>query len=165
MAVDGAKVAGVERNQPAEGVLVPGDVLTKVDGRTGDRDQLSQRIASHRCEGRLVRGCEATTPVSLTILRDGRTITEDVTPLYDPKAKKMRIGFTSEVRTRDAGVGDALTGSLDRMWFVTTTSVDRIVGIFDAESSAATSTASSAPTRPPAARSRSTSGPPWSCSD
>ena len=130
---DGAKVAGVERDQPAEGLLVPGDVITRVDGRTGDRDQLSRRIAAHRCAGTLKAGCEAATPVSLTIRRNGETITERVRPRYDAKAKKMRIGFTSELRTRGAGVGDAVSGSLDQMWFVTHTSVNRIVGIFNAE--------------------------------
>ncbi len=128
---DGAKVAAVERNQPAEGVLVPGDVITRVDGRGGDRDALSARIASHRCAGKLTRGCEATSPVTLTIQRDGRRVVERVTPLYDPTAKKMRIGFSSESNTRDASVGDAVGQSLDQMWMVTTTSVDRIVGIFD----------------------------------
>jgi regulator of sigma E protease len=104
-----------------------------VDGHAGSRDALTTRVASHRCVGALKPGCEARTPVRLTIVRDGRTLTESVTPRYDPRAKKMRIGFTSQENTRDASVGDAVGQSLDQMWTVTTTSVDRIVGIFDAQ--------------------------------
>jgi regulator of sigma E protease len=133
--IDGAKVAKVEHNQPAEGALVPGDVITRVDGRSGDRDQLSARIASHRCQGRLVAGCKAKQAVTLTIRRDGRTLSERVRPVYDASksARKMRIGFTSAVQTRPASLGDGVSRSLDQMWFVTHTSLDRIAGIFNAK--------------------------------
>jgi regulator of sigma E protease len=130
---DGARVVEIERNQPAEGVLVPGDRILTVDGRTGTSTQLAQRIATHKCEGKLVAGCEAKTPVTLTIRRDGQIITEKVRPAYDAAKdmRKMRIGFTSEGIFRSASVGDALDGSLDQMWYVTRTSVDRIAGVLD----------------------------------
>jgi regulator of sigma E protease len=129
--VDGAEVSNIERNQPAEGVLIPGDVIERVDGRTGTASELAARIASHRCEGKLEAGCGAATPVTLTITRDGRTVTERVRPAYDAAKKRMRIGFTSNSVRRTATVGDAVGGSLDEMWFITSTSVDRIVGILD----------------------------------
>ena len=129
--VDGAEVSDIERNQPAEGVLIPGDVIVRVDGHTGDATQLAKRIATHRCEGELTAGCKAATPVTLTIRRDGRTVTERVRPVYDEAKKRMRIGFTSNAVSRPARVGDAVGGSLDEMWFVTSRSVDRIVGVLD----------------------------------
>jgi regulator of sigma E protease len=131
---DGAKVAGIERGQPAAGLLQEGDVILTVDGRGGSSAALSKRIATHRCAGRLTAGCEATTPVTLTVRRDGRVSTLRVRPVYDAgAAKKMRIGFTSESVTRSAGIGDAVSTSLDQMWFVTHRSVSTIVGIFNPE--------------------------------
>jgi regulator of sigma E protease len=133
VAVNGARVSNIERNQPAEGLLVPGDVIVRVDGHTGDSEQLAKRIATHRCEGKLTAGCEAATPVLLSIRRDGRTINERVRPVYDARKpyRRMRIGFTSNSVSRPASVGDAVGGSLDTMWHVTSTSVDRIVGVLD----------------------------------
>jgi regulator of sigma E protease len=130
---DGARVSNIERNQPAEGVLVPGDVILRVDGRTGTSKQLAERIATHRCTGKLVADCKAATPVTLTIRRDGRVFTERVRPVYDarPDYRRMRIGFTSESITRDAGLGTAVSNSADEMWRITSTSVDRIVGVLD----------------------------------
>ncbi len=130
---DGARVSNVDRNLPAEGVLVPGDVILRVDGRTGNSAQLAQRIATHRCPGKLVADCRAATPVTLTIRRDGRVFTERLRPVYDARKdfERMRIGFTSEGVYRSAGVGDAVGGSAEEMWFITSRSVDRIVGIFD----------------------------------
>jgi regulator of sigma E protease len=131
--VDGARVSNIERNQPAEGMLVPGDVIVAVDGHGGDSAQLAKRIATHRCEGQLTSGCEASTPVTLTIHRDGRTITERIRPVYDARKgyQRMRIGFTSNPVHRTASLGDAVGGSLDQMWYVTSATVDRIAGIFD----------------------------------
>ena len=45
----------------------------------------------------------------------------------------MRVGFQQDPQFRDAGLFEASGRAIDDMWFVTTTSVDRIVGIFDAE--------------------------------
>jgi regulator of sigma E protease len=131
--VDGARVSNVERNQPGEGLLVPGDVILRVDGQAGDSAQLSRRIASHRCPGKLEAGCKAATPVTIVLRRDGRVITERVRPVYDARKgfRRMRIGFTSNAVSRPASIGDAVGGSLDEMWFVTSRSVNRIVGILD----------------------------------
>lgn len=133
--VDGARVAAVQQGQPAAGALEPGDVLLRVDGHGGDGTALAAQIASHRCKGKQVPGCQAATPAVLTLERDGRTVTERVRPVLTRVEgdSRMRIGFTREVRTRSATVGDAITGSLDTMWFVTHKSVSTIVGVFDPE--------------------------------
>ena len=130
---DGSTVVKVEAGQPAEGVLRPGDRLLAVDGRTGDASVLSDRIASHGCAGDPTKGCRAKSPAELTFERGDRTITETVRPVYDPVAKRMRVGFQQEPRFRGTDVIEASGRSVDWMWWVTTTSVDRIVGIFDAE--------------------------------
>jgi regulator of sigma E protease len=131
--IDGATVAKIEPGQPAEGLLVPGDRLLRVDGHTGDSGQLAARIASHRCPGKLVAGCRARTPVALTLRRDGRTLRESVRPAFDARKgfRKMRIGFTSKGVYRPASVGDAVSGSLDTMGQVTSSSVNHIVNILD----------------------------------
>jgi regulator of sigma E protease len=133
VATDGARVVEIERDQPAEGLLVPGDVIVRVDSRSGTSSQLAARIASHRCKGKLTSGCKAAQPVTLEIRRRGRTVYERVKPVYDGRKsfKKMRIGFTSEGVYRSASVGDAVSGSLDQMWRVTDSSVTHIVGILD----------------------------------
>ena len=130
---NGASVRGVETGQPAEGVLVPGDRIVAVDGRGGSSAELADRIATHRCEGKLVRGCRAETPVTLEIQRNGTTVTERVRPIYDSERKRMRIGFTSEPVMRDVGLGGAAAGSVDLMWLVTSRTVTVIGQIFDAE--------------------------------
>ena len=130
---DGAHVATVQRELPAEGVLVPNDRIVSVDGRTGDSRQLSDRIASHRCSGRLKAGCAAATPVTLDILRDGKRVRETVKPVYDPEFKRMRLGFTSEAVRRDVGPAGAAKGSLDQMWFITSRTLTVLGGLFDAE--------------------------------
>jgi regulator of sigma E protease len=133
VAVNGSTVKEVQSGQPAEGVLRPGDVLLEVDGRPGDAGELSDRIASHTCKGEPVRGCKAQTPVTLTVRRADRTFTESVRPVYDAAEKRMRVGFVQDPIRRNVDVIEASGRSVDWMWMVTTTSVDRIVGIFDAE--------------------------------
>ncbi|MGI8624907.1 MAG: M50 family metallopeptidase [Solirubrobacteraceae bacterium] len=132
---DGAEVKSVERNLPAAGVLESGDRIVAVDGQRGDIQALSDRIASHRCQGELVKGCVATTPARLTIERGGQTVHESIRPVYDaaPNRKRMRLGFMQEAVLRDAGIGDAARGSLDQMWFVTSRTATVLGNLFDAK--------------------------------
>ena len=130
---NGAGVQTVERGLPAEGILRPGDKIVRVDGEAGTAGELADRIASHRCEGEQVKGCRAQTPVVLTIQRGDQELTERVRPVYDPARKRTRIGFQSSTIYRGTDPVEAAGQSADWMWFVTKTSVDRIVGIFDPE--------------------------------
>src|SRR4051794_37758293 len=57
--IDGPQVVKVQDGQPASGMLMPGDRILSVDGRSGTIDQLSQRIAAHRCAGALTPRCRA----------------------------------------------------------------------------------------------------------
>jgi regulator of sigma E protease len=130
---NGTEVVAVEQGLPAEGVLRPGDRVVAVDGREGTARELSEQIATHRCPGDPAKGCRAETPAALTIERDGQTLVERVRPVFDPVEGRMRVGFQQRSLTRDTNVIEASERSLDWMWFVTRTSVDRIVGILDAE--------------------------------
>jgi regulator of sigma E protease len=130
---NGAGVETVERGLPAEGILRPGDEIVTVDGRSGTAGQLAERIAAHECAGEPTKGCRAETPVTLTIRRDDRTITERVRPVYDPERRRTRIGFQSNTLYRGTDALEASGQSVEWMWFVTRTSVDRIVGILDPE--------------------------------
>jgi regulator of sigma E protease len=93
----GNEVGDVSKNVPAQGVLHPGDVLVAVDGHGGSTEELAKRISSHRCAVQPpVKGCKATTPVTLTIDRGGQSKTVVLTPVWDPTVTpaKMRLGFS-----------------------------------------------------------------------
>jgi regulator of sigma E protease len=126
-------VEAVERNYPAAGQLARGDVLVAVDGKRGDQAALAEQIATHRCPGEQTRGCRAATPAELTIVRDGRERTLELTPVYDPNAQRTRLGFGFATRTVPVGPVQAADISVDFMWFVTSGTVETIAGIFNPE--------------------------------
>ena len=126
-------VESVERGLPAAGQLQPGDELLAVDGRRGSQEQLARQIASHRCAGEPEPRCKAETPAVLTILRDGEQRTLELTPVYDPVLERNRLGFGFGTRTVPIGPAAAAERSVDSMWFFTTTTVETIAGIFEAE--------------------------------
>jgi regulator of sigma E protease len=123
----------VDRGQPAASVLRPGDEVVTVDGRDGDLLAFTTRISSHRCAGKLVAGCRAETPVQITVRRAGRLRTFSLTPRYDPKNRKMRVGFSFGIRTRDAGPWRATKLSVQHNWDVATATVSAIGRLFYSE--------------------------------
>jgi len=135
------RVAEVNAGTPAARVLQPGDVLVSVDGRRppagGDlREQtqaISRQIAGHRCAGAAGVGCRATEPVTLQIRRDGQLRSVRATPVYDAKARRPLLGFTFGGTDHPAGPLRAAGLSVETMWNVTSTTVEVIAGIFEAE--------------------------------
>jgi regulator of sigma E protease len=127
------RVEDVERRSPAAAVLEPGDRIVAVDGVRGDNQTLVLQVASHRCAGELRAGCRAQDPARITVLRDGREQTFSLTPVYDAERRRMRVGFGFEVIPRAIGPVEAADFSVTMMWNVTTTTVDRIVRLFDPE--------------------------------
>jgi regulator of sigma E protease len=130
------RVDALAKDGAAAQVLQLGDRVVAVDGKRGEPATLQRQVASHRCAGEQVDGCRAMTPARVTYERDGREQTALITPVYEADLGRPLLGFSYEVERRFepiAGVGDAVTTSLDQMWFITTTTVETIAGIFEAE--------------------------------
>jgi regulator of sigma E protease len=115
------KVGPINPGFPAAGVLKPGDKLVAVDGKGGNLEQLSRRIAAHKCAERPPKPkCRAATPATVTIVRDGRRRTFKLTPIYDPRTKRPRLGFTYAAGPRKPyPFGKAVDVSVDQFWFIT----------------------------------------------
>ncbi len=117
-------------------VLRVGDRVVAVDGKRGDPDALREQVGTHTCAEGKVDGCKATTPASVTIVRDGREQTVSITPTYNAEAQRPLLGFsygTERIFTPVDGVGDALGQSVTWSWNVTRITVETIAGIFQAD--------------------------------
>jgi regulator of sigma E protease len=115
-------VAAIEKNYPAVGTLHVNDQIVAVDGKRVSPEDISKRISAHRCAERPpTAGCQAATPAQLTVLRDGRKLKVSLTPVYDPKAKRTRIGFQyGSIDSREnLSFGGALDLTANRYWFFT----------------------------------------------
>ncbi len=121
-------VSSQNLEQPASRYLQPGDRLVSVDGVSGDVVAMARQVASHRCAGRAVDGCVATTPAHLVVVRDGRRLTFDVRPRYDATRgiARTRLGFTYMTGTRELGPVSAAGASVSGMWTVT----ERTLSVF-----------------------------------
>jgi regulator of sigma E protease len=124
-----ARVASVEAGRPAAAVLKPGDQILKVDGKTPAGADISAQMDSI---GKLI-AAHTSTPVSLTIRRDGAVKTVTAQPFKDTKLKRYRIGFAQEPGRVGIGVLHAAGTSVSNMWYVTHTTVSRIAQIFKPE--------------------------------
>ncbi|MEA2362927.1 MAG: regulator of sigma protease [Thermoleophilaceae bacterium] len=114
------KVGTVEKGYPAAQVLKPHDKLVEVDGKRGDPLRLSKLIATHKCPAKPVKGCKAARPATITVVRHGRELTFRLTPVYDPVAKRTRLGFSYAPGPRKTlPFDDALSTTANRFWFIT----------------------------------------------
>jgi regulator of sigma E protease len=135
---DRARVAIVEAGHPASGVLRPGDVLLAVDGRpvhvnaSGEGNFIGE-ISSHHCTGKPVQGCAATTPVHLTVLRGNRLVTVALTPHYDAQLGRTLVGIQAQSILRGESAGQAVSSSVNEMWYITRVTVSHIAQIFTSE--------------------------------
>jgi regulator of sigma E protease len=153
------QIGEIEEGSPAAGVLEDDDRIVSVDGVTpnqggarpsgeelGDRaDAIASQINTHTCPGEATDGCEATTPATLVVERDGERVTVEATPVYDADAPaigdsgdegRYRLGFAFEPGDEvplNPSIGEAATRSLDFMWFVTSATVSTIAQLFDPE--------------------------------
>jgi regulator of sigma E protease len=115
-------VAAIDRDYPAARQLRLDDQIVAVDGKRVSPEQISEQISRHRCPESPPRaGCRASTPVELTVLRDGRRMNLVLTPIYDAQVKRTRIGFQygSIDKRESLSVGSAVDLTLDRYWFFT----------------------------------------------
>jgi regulator of sigma E protease len=128
----------IEKGYPAATTLKAGDVVLSVDG-VRNTERFADLVAAHRCAGTPTKGCQATTAATVVVRRDGRDQTLRIRPIYDPGATpepRNRLGFaytfpnSYDPPSITFGVGTAAVDGLDRMWFVTHTTVTSIVKIF-----------------------------------
>jgi len=118
--------------QPAARYLRPGDRIVSVDGVRG-AEPIARQVASHRCAGPPVRGCEATTTAHVVVVRDGRTLAFDIRPRYDATTgiERTRLGVTY-VDSRPVGPVEAAGAGASAMWNVTTRTLSVFTHIFQA---------------------------------
>jgi regulator of sigma E protease len=114
-------VEQVEKGYPAAGVIQPGDRLVAVDGRRGEPADLSRRIAKHTCAvDPPTPRCKAARPAEVTVIRNGRPRTFELTPIYDPANERTRLGFSYKPGPREtSSVGQSLDFSAQEFWFFT----------------------------------------------
>jgi regulator of sigma E protease len=142
VAVPDIAVDQVSKGSPAAGVLQPGDKVLSVDGVAGYRPGLSDAeverrqlrlrnaISAHKCAGKPTTGCQATTPATVVVDRDGRRVTLQIAPRFDAQAKRMLLGIAYGVRYQDVGVGEAATTTVSNLWRITRLTTSSIVRIF-----------------------------------
>jgi regulator of sigma E protease len=131
-----SRVESLASGGAAANVLHVGDRIVAVDGKRGGPETLKRQVATHRCAGEQVDGCKAARPAQVTIVRAGQERTVAITPVYNSEAGRPLLGFSYGItRTFEpiGSVGDAVTTSLDQMWFLTHTTVETIAGIFQSE--------------------------------
>jgi len=128
------RIGTIDRGSPAATALQPGDTLVAVDGVTGDQTALAQQISSHTCaEETPTPGCRAEQPARVTVERDGQRRQFTLSPVYDRKETRMRLGFSFERLRQDAGPVRAAGLSGKTMWLVTKGTVTTIAQVFDPE--------------------------------
>jgi regulator of sigma E protease len=124
----------VQPGQPAASALRAGDRIVAVEGHgAGSAEQIREAIASHRCGGAQVDGCRATTPVKLTVLRDGRASSLSVVPRYSQALGRMELGFEFGLRAKHFGLLSAAGAAVEEMWGVTTQTLTSIGHAFTSE--------------------------------
>jgi regulator of sigma E protease len=124
------RVGRVGLEPPARGVLMPGDKLLSVDGRSADPNDVRRALASHTCAGTPVNGCRGQSPAVVRVRRDGEVRTLRVAPRYDAKLKRMRLGFTFDVGYERQSVQHSASLAVTRMWTISRETVKAIARIF-----------------------------------
>ena len=121
-------VAHVQRDEPAAGVLTPGDHIVAIDGRpVHSVAQAQHAIDADRCTGALRDGCTATRPAKLIVRRHGRLLQLSAYPRYDKQVRRMLLGIEFEVDAAAAGPLAAAGYSGSAMWHITRETVSGFV--------------------------------------
>jgi regulator of sigma E protease len=137
-----SKVGLMEKDYPAAAVLQSGDRLVAVDGKSGTPTDFADQIASHTCAGDQRKGCRATDPAVVTVVRDGRERNFEITPIYDPTAPneegepagRTRLGFSYQPGPRETlPFGESVEVAADRFWFVTKATIELPARLLDSE--------------------------------
>jgi regulator of sigma E protease len=128
-------VGRIEAGYPAATALKPGDRILAVDGRRGGPEQLSKAISANRCAEQPPRPrCPARRPVTLLVERGGRRIETTLRPIYDPIARRTRLGFAYARGPRQTlPFGRALAITADRFTYITWETVKLPLRLFNAQ--------------------------------
>ncbi len=110
------KVAHVKPGTPAALALRKGDRIVTVEGARATPQGVQEATRAHRCAGKQVQGCAASTPVRLTVERNGRTVPLSVYPRFEAKEGRTLMGFEFGGRPTPVGLGGATSGALAAMW-------------------------------------------------
>jgi regulator of sigma E protease len=114
------KVDRVEASYPAHGRLLSGDKVVAVDGHAGGPERIAKLISSHHCaQSPPTKGCQAATPATLLIVRDGHRMILRIRPIYDPVFKRTRLGFGYAQPHETESLGAAISDGTSRLWYVT----------------------------------------------
>ncbi len=125
------QVAG-QLHPPASRYLKVGDNLIQVDTTAyPSEEQLAKAVNAHKCAAKPVDGCRATTPVRLTVKRQGRLVERSIYPQYDAAAGRMLVGFSYDQAIRGIGPLTAAGTSVSQMWYVTRTTVSTVARVFE----------------------------------
>jgi regulator of sigma E protease len=125
---------------PAATALKPGDRILSIDGKSYpsvDTETRLERffddVGAHKCAGKQIDGCVASTPVTLRVRRDGKVKTITVSPEYEKAAGRTRIGFAYGTQPANLGAGAAAARAGNMIWVVASKTVTVFANIFDAE--------------------------------
>ena len=129
------RVERIEPGMPAAATVRPGDRLLAVDGKRGGPRELIEAVAAHRCPRRPpTDGCRAAEPARILLLRDGRRVEVEVTPVYDRRQGRTRVGLAYPPGPRDpVPLGRALEVSATQFWLITRETVKLPARLLDAE--------------------------------
>jgi regulator of sigma E protease len=135
-------VEETSKGSAAAQVLQKGDRVVSIEGHSyatlsgGDRiEKFGELIRRHECAGEPTDGCAATTPAEVTVRRDGKLKTFEITPHYDGEAKRMLLGvaWAPSDHWASVTVGEAADRSLDLMGEVVSRTGSVFAHIFESE--------------------------------
>jgi regulator of sigma E protease len=125
------QVAGVQAGTPAAAKLQAGDQIVSVDGVRGSEDAIRNQIGTHKCAGAQVNGCEAATPATVVVRRDGRLQTFELRPKYSSADGRPLLGFEFGSTIESVGPVHAASLTFTDLWSVTKQTVSAIARIFE----------------------------------
>lgn len=135
-------VQETSKGSSAAKVLQEGDKIVAVDGKRFPRasgneriDKFGDLIRSHKCAGKPTDGCAAVTPAEVTVLRDGKEMTFEITPHYSAEEKRMLLGVAWETESKwiPVSAGTAFSRSGDAVWEVISKTGDKFAHIFESK--------------------------------
>ena len=128
-----SKVGVIDKSYPAFGRLHLGDHVIAVDGHAGGPKRLGDLIAAHKCPVKPpTKGCQASTTATLLVEHNGQRRLIKVKPIYDPTAKRTRIGFGYDLGPRRTeSLGKASSDAGHEFGYVTKATVELPARLFN----------------------------------